>query len=79
MLTDPVDRDLFEALRQRRLEIARERGVPPYVIFHDRTLLEMVERRPVSRGAMAAVPGVGVHKLEEYGDAFIAVIAGAAR
>ena len=77
MLTDPVDRDLFEALRQRRLDIARERGVPPYVIFHDRTLIEMVERRPASRAAMAAVPGVGAHKLEEYGDDFIAVIAGA--
>jgi ATP-dependent DNA helicase RecQ len=74
LLTTQVDRDLFEALRQRRLELARERGVPPYVIFHDRTLLEMVNNRPRSLGAMAAVPGVGAHKLEEYGEAFLAVV-----
>jgi ATP-dependent DNA helicase RecQ len=79
VLSDPADRDLFEALRQRRLELARERGVPPYVIFHDRTLVEMVLRRPVSTVAMAAVPGVGGHKLEHYGDAFVAVIAAAPR
>ena len=78
LLEAPADRDLFEALRQRRLELARERGVPPYVIFHDRTLIEMVKSRPASRAAMAAVPGVGAHKLEEYGDAFLAVIAAAA-
>ncbi len=78
LLEAPADRDLFEALRQRRLELARERGVPPYVIFHDRTLIEMVKSRPASRGAMAAVPGVGAHKLEEYGEAFLAVIAAAA-
>jgi ATP-dependent DNA helicase RecQ len=75
VLSFPADRDLFEALRQRRLELARERGLPPYVIFHDSTLLEMVERRPSSRAAMAAVPGVGARKLEEYGDIFLAVIA----
>ena len=45
LLEAPADRDLFEALRQRRLELARERGVPPYVIFHDRTLIEMVKSR----------------------------------
>ena len=45
MPTD-IDRDLFDALRDVRLRLARERGVPPYVIFHDTTLKEMVERRP---------------------------------
>jgi ATP-dependent DNA helicase RecQ len=75
LLAAQADRDLFEALRQRRLELARDRGVPPYVIFHDRTLLEMVKSRPASRAAMASVPGVGAHKLDEYGDAFLAVIA----
>jgi ATP-dependent DNA helicase RecQ len=79
LLDSATDRDLFEALRQRRLELARERGVPPYVIFHDRTLLEMVKSRPSSRAAMAAVPGVGAHKLQEYGDVFLAVIAGVGR
>ena len=76
MLSGAPDRELFEALRRRRLELARERGVPPYVIFHDRTLLEMVERRPRSAAAMAQVPGVGERKLEEYGEAFLAVILG---
>jgi ATP-dependent DNA helicase RecQ len=52
--------------------------VPPYVIFHDRTLIEMVKSRPASRAEMAEVPGVGTHKLEEYGDAFLAVVAAAA-
>jgi ATP-dependent DNA helicase RecQ len=74
LLRAQVDRDLFEALRQRRLELARERGVPPYVIFHDRTLLEMVHSRPRTLAAMAAVPGVGEHKLAEYGEAFLAVV-----
>jgi ATP-dependent DNA helicase RecQ len=74
VLAEPRDRDLFEALRQRRLELARERSVPPYVIFHDRTLIEMVLRRPASPSAMAAVPGVGARKLDEYGEAFLAVI-----
>ncbi len=79
LLEAPADRDLFEALRQRRLELARERGVPPYVIFHDRTLIEMVKSRPASRAEMAEVPGVGTHKLEEYGDAFLAMVAAATR
>ncbi len=74
VLAEPRDRDLFEALRARRLELARERSVPPYVIFHDRTLIDMVLRRPATVGAMAAVPGVGARKLEEYGDAFLEVI-----
>jgi ATP-dependent DNA helicase RecQ len=78
VLAEPRDRDLFEALRQRRLELARERSVPPYVIFHDRTLIEMVLRRPASAAAMAEVPGVGERKLDEYGEAFLAVIGAAA-
>jgi ATP-dependent DNA helicase RecQ len=56
-----VDRDLFERLRALRLEIARQRGVPPYVIFHDTTLREMARAR----------------KAEDLGEAFVAVIAGA--
>jgi len=74
VLREPADRALFEALRGRRLELARERGVPPYVIFHDRTLIEMVQRRPRSLAAMAAVPGVGERKLAEYAGAFLDVI-----
>ncbi len=77
--TQPVmaetDRDLFEALRQKRLEIARAQNVPPYVIFHDRTLIELAAARPSSRAEMASVPGVGEAKLDRYGPAFLAVIA----
>ena len=70
-----ADRALFQALREKRIEIARAQNVPPYVIFHDRTLIELASARPVSRAQMAAVPGVGEAKLERYGPAFLAVIA----
>ncbi|WP_311031686.1 DNA helicase RecQ [Mesorhizobium koreense] len=70
-----TDRVLFEALREKRMEIARTQNVPPYVIFHDRTLIELAAARPTSRREMASVPGVGEAKLERYGPAFLAVIA----
>jgi len=69
------DRDLFQALRQKRTEIARTQNVPPYVIFHDKTLIELAAIRPASRAEMADVPGVGDAKLDRYGPAFLAVIA----
>ncbi|MDQ0326720.1 ATP-dependent DNA helicase RecQ [Rhodopseudomonas julia] len=69
------DRDLFQALREKRLEIARQQNVPPYVIFHDKTLIELAAARPRSRAEMANVPGVGEAKLGRYGSAFVAVIA----
>jgi ATP-dependent DNA helicase RecQ len=68
-------RALFEALREKRMEIARTQNVPPYVIFHDRTLIELAATRPASRSEMAHVPGVGDAKLERYGPTFLAVIA----
>jgi len=71
----PGDETLWQALRARRLELAREQGVPPYVIFHDATLLEMVRRRPRDLGAMSVIPGVGRSKLERYGETFLTVIA----
>jgi len=72
-----VDRDLFERLRARRLDVARERGVPPYVIFHDATLREMARLRPTTLDAMRTVKGVGARKAEDLGEMFLAVIAGA--
>jgi ATP-dependent DNA helicase RecQ len=57
------------------MEIARAQNVPPYVIFHDRTLIEIAAARPTSRREMATVPGVGEAKLERYGPAFLSVIA----
>ena len=69
-----VDRDLFDRLRAVRLEIARSRGVPPYVIFHDATLREMARLRPTSRDALLAVKGVGARKAEDLGEQFLAAI-----
>ncbi|MGH6760805.1 MAG: DNA helicase RecQ [Phyllobacterium sp.] len=70
-----ADRALFQALREKRMHIARLQNVPPYVIFHDKTLIEIAAARPSSRAEMADVPGVGETKLERYGPAFLAVIA----
>ena len=70
-----ADRDLFEALRHKRTEMARAQNVPPYVIFHDRTLIELAAARPQSSAEMARVPGVGEAKLERYGPEFLSVIA----
>jgi ATP-dependent DNA helicase RecQ len=71
-----ADRALFQALRDKRTEIARAQNLPPYVIFHDKTLIELAAARPGSRGEMAKVPGVGETKLDRYGPAFLEVIAG---
>lgn len=71
-----ADRALFQALRDKRMEIARAQNLPPYVIFHDKTLIELAAARPTSRAAMAQVPGVGETKLDRYGPAFLSVIAG---
>ena len=57
----------FEALRQWRLEIARRGEMPPYVIFHDKTLAEIARRQPTSMRDLATVPGIGPAKLERYG------------
>ena len=72
---DHVDRGLFDRLRALRLDLARARGVPPYVIFHDATLREMARLRPSSRAALLDVKGVGARKAAELGDAFLLAIA----
>ena len=69
-----VDADLFEALRDLRLRLARERGVPPYVIFHDTTLRDMVARRPKTVDDLHEVYGVGAKKAADFGDAFLDAI-----
>jgi ATP-dependent DNA helicase RecQ len=71
----PADQALWEALRAARLQIARDQGVPPYVVFHDATLAAIVQRRPRSLDELAALPGVGERKLAAYGEQFLAVIA----
>jgi ATP-dependent DNA helicase RecQ len=72
---DPVARTLWEALRAWRLEEARRQELPPYVIFHDSTLLEVARRRPISLTSLANIPGVGASKLERYGTAIIGIVA----
>lgn len=69
------EEDLFEALREKRLSLAREANVPPYIIFHDSTLLEMVHSKPKSLAQMSRIPGVGERKLERYGHIFLELIA----
>ena len=69
-----TDRALFEKLRAKRLELAKAQNVPPYVIFHDKTLAEMAARRPRSVAQLSAIPGAGEVKLARYGDAFLTVI-----
>lgn len=71
---DPEDQALWEALRACRRRLADAQGVPPYVIFHDSTLADMVHLAPVTQRELAEVSGVGVAKLERYGDEFLAVI-----
>lgn len=74
-IDSPEAEALWQALKTKRLELAREQGVPPYVIFHDSTLLAMVAQRPRQLEQLAAIPGVGKQKLERYGAAFLGVIA----
>jgi ATP-dependent DNA helicase RecQ len=69
-----VASDLFEALRRKRLELARQERIPPYLIFHDTTLLAMVQSRPTTLEEMAEVPGVGEVKLARYGQIFLGVL-----
>jgi ATP-dependent DNA helicase RecQ len=66
--------EIFQALRQWRAEIARSHGVPAYVIFHDATLREIAMARPDSLESLGHVNGVGVRKLESYGDSILACI-----
>ncbi|WP_100640686.1 DNA helicase RecQ [Marinobacter salexigens] len=72
-ITDHVG---WEALRACRKELAEKQGVPPYVIFHDTTLFDMLERKPKTLDELASVSGVGAAKLEKYGEIFLAAIAG---
>ena len=69
---------LWYLLKAKRTELAREQGVPPYVIFHDSTLLEILNRRPSNIDEMSQISGVGQAKLDRYGDAFLQVLEDAA-
>ena len=78
-LVSDEDAPLLSALKARRRALAEAAQVPAYVIFTDRTLIEMAERRPQSLDEMARIGGIGAKKLESYGAAFLDVIAGAAQ
>lgn len=67
----PEDQRLWNALRACRKRLAEEHGVPPYVIFHDATLREMLERRPTTAVALLAISGVGDSKLKRFGEEFL--------
>ncbi len=71
---DAAARDLWNALRSKRKQLAEEQGVPAYVIFHDATLMEMVERHPRNLNELGNISGVGASKLEKYGADFLTVL-----
>ena len=75
---NPVGDPLFEALREKRRDLAREAQVPPYIVFADAVLREMAALKPASLAQMSNISGVGAKKLEAYGDAFLQVIRDAA-
>ena len=68
---------LLAVLKALRLEIARERGVPAYIVFPDRTLIDMARRRPRTEAEFAEVNGVGAAKLEQFAAPFLVAIDGA--
>jgi ATP-dependent DNA helicase RecQ len=68
------DTELFEALRRRRSELAKAQRVAAYVVFADKTLIDMARRKPKSAAEMAAVHGVGEAKLRQYGEVFLEII-----
>jgi ATP-dependent DNA helicase RecQ len=74
VLSSKADQEMFELLRQERLALAKAQHVPPYAIFHDRTLVEMARVRPRSLAALADIPGVGAAKLDKYGETFLALL-----
>ncbi|WP_166417876.1 DNA helicase RecQ [Cochlodiniinecator piscidefendens] len=75
-LVSEEDAPLLSALKAKRRALAEAANVPAYIIFNDRTLIEMAEKRPISLDAMAQVNGVGAKKLESYGAAFLEIITG---
>lgn len=70
----PDDHDLWQRLRALRKQLADAQGVPPYVIFHDRTLKEMLQQRPRDMEALRNISGIGEHKLKKYGATFLAAL-----
>jgi ATP-dependent DNA helicase RecQ len=70
----PAAATLWEDLRQLRLSIAKQQNVPPYVVFHDATLLEMVDLLPTTREELLGITGIGEKKADHYGEEFLECI-----
>jgi len=68
------EKETFELLRKYRLELSKKEGVPPYVIFHDKTLQELSMKKPKNLNEMLEVSGVGEKKAEKYGEGFLKLI-----
>ena len=68
------DQDLWEALKAKRKELADSLGVPPFHVFHDATLMEMMQSMPANDTDLLSVSGVGAVKLEKFGEEFLSVI-----
>ena len=69
-----VDEALFERLREKRLDLARAKGVPAYLVCHDRTLLEIAAHRPATPEALADIYGMGPARIESYGEPFLETV-----
>ena len=76
MLVSDEDAPLLSALKSKRRELSEKEGVPAYIIFNDKTLIDMAQKRPSNLDQMARINGVGVKKLEKFGDLFLEVIGG---
>lgn len=74
ILEEEGDQVLFTALKAQRMALAKAQNVPPYVIFHDKTLRELALQKPSSLEQMRTIPGVGEQKILRYGEVFIAII-----
>jgi ATP-dependent DNA helicase RecQ len=73
-IPEEVDRTLFERLRAARLDLARQRGIPAYLVCHDRTLLEIAARKPSTKEELAEVHGMGPARIESYADPLLAAV-----
>jgi len=69
-----VDPALFEILRQLRRELAKQRAVPAYIVFTDATLRDLARKRPLTQDALLLVSGIGMKKLEQYGEELLSEI-----
>jgi ATP-dependent DNA helicase RecQ len=69
-----ADRDLFEALRTKRRDLAKTHGLAPFMVFPDRTLIELATRKPADAAALDTIHGIGQAKRERWGDDFLGVI-----